>query len=84
MRTDENNILHENGKYKLLKENGKMIIVHEDYLFYEAAILFEVAQVESDWSSEMLLESAKKVVDFLGESGFYPDSSTSKFHPNNF
>ena len=42
-------------------------IVHTDFFYQENAILFRIGHEETDWSDNMLMDKAEKVVDFLNK-----------------
>jgi hypothetical protein len=71
-RTDKmlvpNNIVYGNYHedwYFIVKEDEGLLVVNSNFFGYENAILFTIGHGNSDWSENMLLENAKKVVDFL-------------------
>ena len=62
-----NNVIYgdHNDEYLIVKEGEDLVVVHEHHFSYESAIIFTVGHRNTDWSSAMLLDEAKRVVDLM-------------------
>lgn len=81
------NIMYGNwltSSHFLIHENEEFLIVHSDYFGQESAVAFKVAVGQSDWTVNMLLNTARFIVDKLNEKDFYPEWKLEDIVYDNF